>query len=243
MSGVPIHVVGDIHGHADKLDHALDLIARDGGAGAEIVFLGDLVDRGPDSRGVIDRLIRGRAEGRAWHVLRGNHDDMFARFLRNGAVHDDNIASGLGWLHTRLGGRETLASYDVEYAGGGAAADLLPAARAAVPSAHRAFLDDLPLYHRRGDLLFVHAGIRPGVPLAEQSRDDLLWIRDPFLDYAAPYPWLVVHGHTALDAPRHCGNRINMDGGAGHGRALVPAVIEGRDAWALTDTGRMALKP
>ncbi|MBI6630717.1 metallophosphoesterase [Pontibaca salina] len=243
MSGAPIYVIGDIHGHADKLDHALDLIARDGGAEAEIVFLGDLVDRGPDSCGVIDRLVQGQAEGRDWHVLRGNHDDLFARYLRNGAVHDDNVASGLGWLHSRIGGRPTLASYGVEYAGGGSAAELLPVARAAVPSAHRAFLDELPLYHQRGALLFVHAGIRPEVPLAEQSRDDLLWIRDPFLNHVAPHSWLVVHGHTALDAPRHYSNRLNMDGGAGYGRALVPAVIEGRDVWALTVAGRMALKP
>ncbi len=243
MTTQPIYVVGDIHGHADKLEHALDLIARDGGPEAGIVFLGDLVDRGPDSRAVIERLIRGRTEGHDWLVVRGNHDHMFARFLDRGITHDANIQSGLGWLHSRLGGRMTLTSYGVEYAAGGAASDLLIAAREAVPQAHRDFLSSLPYYHERDDLLFVHAGIRPEIPLAEQHPDDLIWIRGPFLDYTAPHPWLVIHGHTALEMPCHFGNRIDMDGGAGHGRALVPAVIEGRDAWVLTAKGRVALKP
>lgn len=243
MSQSPIYAVGDIHGHADKLENALDLIARDGGPDAEIVFLGDLVDRGPDSCAVINRLIRGREEGRNWSVVRGNHDHMFARFVNDGVTHDPNIASGLGWLHTRLGGRMTLASYGVEYAAGGAAADLRAAAREMVPQMHRDFLNDLPYHHERGDLLFVHAGIRPGIKLADQRLDDLIWIRNDFLTFAGRHPWLVVHGHTAIEKPHHYGNRINMDGGAGHGRALVPAVIEGRDAWALTDKGRIALKP
>lgn len=216
------------------LDRALNLIAADGGPGAEIVFLGDLVDRGPDSRGVIDRLIAGRAKGRRWHVLMGNHDRMFARFLRGGAVQDDRITSGLPWTHLRLGGLATLASYGVEYDDSTTLAELFAATRAAVPDEHLGFIEGL---------LFVHAGIRPGIALADQVEDDLIWIRDTFLTFTDPHPWLVVHGHTALDHPQHFGNRIDLDGGAGYGRMIHPAVFEGRDCFLLTDAGRVPLWP
>ncbi|MCB1363721.1 MAG: serine/threonine protein phosphatase [Rhodobacteraceae bacterium] len=239
----PIYAVGDIHGHLAKLDHALDLIAADGGAAAEIVFLGDLVDRGPDSRGVIDRLMQGQAAGRPWRVLMGNHDAMFARFLADGDPHDPRIKSGAAWTHPRLGGLGTLASYGIEPDPRAPLRDLAAAACAVVPDEHRAFLDRLPRLAERGALLFVHAGIRPGVALADQDPDDLIWIRDEFLDHPDPHPWLVVHGHTALECPRHFGNRVDLDGGAGHGRDLHPAVFEGRDCWLLTEGGRVRLDP
>lgn len=239
----PIYAVGDIHGHAEKLDRALRLIAADGGPMAEVVFLGDLVDRGPDSRGVIDRLMQGQAAGRPWRVLMGNHDAMFARFLADGTAHDPRVKSGVPWTDPRLGGLGTLASYGLEPDLTAPVDDLLRAARAVVPQAHRAFLAGLPRLAERGGLLFVHAGIRPRVPLARQDPEDLIWIRDAFLDFPDPHPWLVVHGHTALEHPRHFGNRIDLDGGAGHGRDLHPAVFEGGDCWLLTDRGRVALVP
>ena len=114
---------------------------------------------------------------------------------------------------------------------------------AAVPAAHLDFLDSRPLWVARGALLFVHAGIAPGVALEAQTEDDLIWIRDPFLNHARPHPWLVVHGHSAVEVPEHRGNRVNLDGGAGYGRMLHPAVFEGRDAWLLTETGRKPLRP
>ena len=110
-----------------------------------------------------------------------------------------------------------------------------------MPPAHRRWLADLPLFHRRDAAIFVHAGIRPGVPLAAQTEDDLLWIRAPFLEDPRDHGALVVHGHTALDAPSHYGNRLNLDSSAGYGGPLSAAVIEGRQAWLLTDRGRVPL--
>jgi len=241
--GDPIYVIADIHGQLDALERALSRIDADGGTGAEVVFLGDLVDRGPDSRGVIAHLMAGLAQGRNWHVLKGNHDRMFARFVRIGDQHDARILSGIGWLHPRLGGLATLESYGVTDAAGISVEMAGASARNAVPEAHLAFIDAMPLYLERGPLLFVHAGILPGIPLGAQTEDDLVWIRDPFLNDTRAHPWLVVHGHTALEQPHHFGNRVDLDGGAGYGRPLFPAVFEGNDCWLLTDDGRRALRP
>jgi serine/threonine protein phosphatase 1 len=236
----PIYAIADIHGQHARLEEALDRVARDGGQHANIVFLGDLVDRGPDSRAVIERLMQGQAEGRPWTVLRGNHDQMFLDFLDRATLHSPRVASGLSWLHPRLGGAATLAAYGVTASDAGQAhARTL----AAVPRAHRDWLASLPFWHEDGTRLFVHAGIRPGIAPDAQDPEDLMWIRAPFLDHAGPHPWLVVHGHTALAHPAHFGNRIDLDGGAGHGRPLWPAVFEGRDCWLLDETGRTALTP
>lgn len=236
-----IYAVGDIHGYRVALEEALARIDDDPGApDAPVVFLGDLVDRGPDSRGVIDLLIRGLAEGRPWIVLKGNHDRLFERFLDHGAEHDPRILSGRGWLTPQLGGPATLASYGIK-ADDRPPLEVLAEAREAVPASHLQFLRARPLWHMAGGLLFVHAGIRPGVPLEEQTEDDLLWIRDPFLDHARAFPWLVVHGHTAIEYPRHYGNRVNLDGGAGWGRDLMPAVFEGDDAFLLGPRGRVPM--
>jgi len=233
-----IYAIPDIHGQDALLEDALDRIARDGGKDAQIIFLGDLVDRGPNSRAVIDRLMTGQAQGRPWTVLRGNHDQMFVDFLDSGVIQSPHIRSGLSWLHHRLGGAATLASYGLDVS-----EDMTEweAACRAVPPAHRDWLAALPLWQEAGELLFVHAGIRPGLSLPAQDPADLMWIRDGFLDYEAPHPWLVVHGHTALEMPTHFGNRIDLDGGAAYGRPLWPAVFEGRDAWLLTETGRIPL--
>ncbi|WP_121068356.1 metallophosphoesterase [Chachezhania antarctica] len=239
----PIYAIADIHGHLEELDRALALIEADGGAGAQIVFLGDLVDRGPESRGVLDRLIEGRAAGRRWTVLKGNHDDMFENFVGKGVEHDPHIASRLSYFDDRLGGKATLASYGVTGADDRAVEEIRVEAAAAVPPAHRAFLADLPLYLEREELLFVHAGIRPGVPLARQAEGDLIWIRDGFLEDTTRHPWLVIHGHTALKHPAHFGNRVDLDAGTGYGRTLHPAVFEGRDCWLLTPDGRVPLRP
>ena len=235
-----VYAVGDIHGQREMLEHALDLIAADGGADAPIVFVGDLVDRGPDARGVIQMLIDGQAEGRDWTVVRGNHDQLFLEFLEDGRIWFERIRSGISWLNPRMGGNTTLASYGVT------ATEDTPnwqAARDAVPDAHKAFIRDLPWYHEVSELLFVHAGIDPRKPLEWQDPQDLIWIRDPFLHYTEPHPWLIVHGHTPGYHPEHCGNRVNLDGGAGYGRPLVPAVFEGRDVSLLTDHGRVRLRP
>ncbi len=237
----PLYAIGDIHGQLEMLLGALDLIIADGGPDAEIVFLGDLVDRGPDSRGVIEHLMQGQAAGRRWLVLKGNHDRLFHGFVSAGFQFDPRISSGLGWLHERMGGVATLASYGLQGIGDPASEADIRAAGNVVPQAHMDFLGALPLWHRQGELLFVHAGVLPGLALEAQTEEDLVWIREPFLSHRDPHPWLVVHGHTALDYPRHFGNRIDLDGGAGFGRPLYPAVFEGRDCWLLTDQGRVPL--
>ncbi|SDC65669.1 metallophosphoesterase family protein [Ruegeria marina] len=237
----PIYAIGDIHGQKTMLEDALARIDRDGGG--RVVFLGDYTDRGPDSAGVIDLLSRGLAEGRDWITLKGNHDRMFEMFLRDHPANDDRLLVGYHWLHERIGGIETLASYGVKVPEGARTYQVHAAARRAVPASHLEFLAGLPTYHLAGDLLFVHAGIRPGVPLAQQTEHDLIWIRHEFLDDPRPHPWLVVHGHTPGYAAEHCGNRINLDAGAGYGRPLAAAVFEGRDCWLLTDSGRVRLLP
>ena len=236
----PVFVIPDIHGHKAKLDLALSRIAAQGGLDAPVVFLGDYVDRGPDSRGVIETLIRGIEAGRHWVVLRGNHDQLFLDFLETGALRCNRLRAGLTWLHPRMGGAETLASYGVT-----ASEDRpnLGSARAAVPRAHRDFLASLPYWHRYGDLLLVHAGIRPGVPLDRQCTDDLLWIRDEFLIDPCDHGPLIVHGHTPVDWPEHRGNRVALDGGAGWGRDLHVAMISGRKVSLLRAEGAEVLEP
>jgi serine/threonine protein phosphatase 1 len=235
------YAIGDTHGQLAMLQAAHARIARDrdasGDAAAPVVHLGDLVDRGPDSRGVIDFLMEGIANGAPWIVLRGNHDQLFLDILTG---HEDNAPA---WLEPRIGGNTTLASYGVRRRTFRSRRAILEDARVAVPESHRRFLSGLPLLHAAPDLLFVHAGIRPGVAITLQDPHDLLWIRDEFLQDPRDHGPLVVHGHTPGDRPEHHGNRLNLDSGAGFGRPLTAAVIEGRDCWVLTDGGRERLAP
>lgn len=241
------YAIGDIHGQLELLQDAHDKIARDrrrtGDVGAPVVHLGDLVDRGPDSRGVVDYLRTGQVGGEPWVVLKGNHDRMFRGFLADPGWQDPGLRRELSWLHPRLGGAATLASYGVRAAADRPVAPVHQEAVEAVPAEHLAFLEALPTQYRRGEVLFVHAGIRPGVPLAEQDETDLVWIRGGFLEDSRDHGVLVVHGHTALDAPRHYGNRVNIDSGAAYGGLLTAIVVEGRDVFALVDGGRVPLVP
>lgn len=242
-----IYAIGDIHGQLGKLKAAHDLIAADraalGDRSAEVVHVGDLVDRGPDSRGVVDFLIDGLARGEPWIMLKGNHDRMFEGFLGDPDHYDPGLRIGLHWIEPRLGGDETLRSYGVEGVGERSLFDLHDAARLAVPAAHRDFIRSLRLMHRSADAVFVHAGIRPGQPLEAQSEDDLLWIRREFLDDPRDHGALIVHGHTPVDEVTHYGNRLNIDTGAGYGRALSCVVIEGDRVWQLTAAGRREVLP
>jgi serine/threonine protein phosphatase 1 len=242
-----IYAIGDIHGQLDMLRAAHARIAADrtvaGDPDAPVVHLGDLVDRGPDSRGVIDLLIRGIADGAPWIVLKGNHDRMFVNFLRHGIAHDSGLRRELTWLDPPLGGDRTLASYGVQLRRWTSLRSAWDAALAAVPREHLDFLLNLPLMHQTEDLLFVHAGIRPGVPIDAQVEEDLVWIRGPFLEDTRDHGKIVVHGHTPVEAPEHYGNRVDLDTGAGFGRALTAAVFEGRDCFILTENGRERLLP
>ncbi|MCY1127838.1 metallophosphoesterase family protein [Frigidibacter sp. RF13] len=241
------YAIGDIHGHLGQLQDLHLLIEKDraaqGPAEAPVIHIGDLVDRGPDSKGVIDFLIAGRARGADWVVLRGNHDRMFRGFLDDADYQDPRLRTDLYWLHERLGGAATLASYGVKGAGERFLHDLQADARAAVPATHVAFLDGLQNYHLRGTSLFVHAGVRPGVDLRHQTEDDLLWIRNDFLKDERDHGALIVHGHTPVDRVTHYGNRLNLDSGAGYGDPMSAVAIEGSEVFQLTPRGRVRIAP
>jgi serine/threonine protein phosphatase 1 len=238
----PIYAIADIHGQFDMMQHVLSLIEVDGGPDAQVVFLGDYVDRGPNSHAVIQTLIDGKSAGRNWTILKGNHDRYLTRFLNDQNVHDSRTRPDLTWLDPVLGGDKTLQSYGVTVQNR-PVTDIHTDALNAVPAAHRRFLDSLDLTYATQDLLFVHAGIRPGIPLSDQVEDDLIWIRAEFHNDPRDHGPLIVHGHTALDAPQHFGNRVDLDAGAGWGRALTVAVFEGRTCWLLTPKGRVPLRP
>jgi serine/threonine protein phosphatase 1 len=239
------YAIGDIHGALDKLLAAHALIAADAEVHgpAPVVHLGDLVDRGPDSRGVIEFLIDGLAGGRDWVVLKGNHDRMFAGFLTAPDWQDPGLRGDLSWLHPRLGGAATLQSYGVKSPGDRRVRAVQADAAGLVPAAHRAFLEGLPAFLQRGPAAFVHAGLRPGIAFDLQLEDDLVWIREPFLSDDRDHGALVVHGHTVVDRAEHRGNRVNIDTGAGYGGPLTVIAVEDRRVFALTPRGRVELQP
>ena len=243
-----IYAIGDIHGHLAKLEAAHERIAADrartGDRFAPVVHLGDLVDRGPDSRWVIEFLTRGIARHEPWIVLKGNHDQAFA--IQLGLPESRNLPYRV-WTSEPWGGAETARSYGIDTDAGRlwpTEARARAAVRDAVPSEHRDFLAALPTHHVTEDLILVHAGIRPGLEMSEQIDEDLMWIRGDFLNDPRDHGRLVVHGHTPVKAPEHHGNRVNLDTGAGFGRDLTVAVFEHRDVWVLDPFGeRTALKP
>lgn len=241
------YAIGDIHGHLDQLERVHDWIRRDraraGDAEAPVVHVGDLVDRGPDSPGVVEFLMRGQLRGEPWVVLKGNHDRMFTLFLDDPATPDPALRADLTYLHPIIGGVQTLENYGVARADERPLVQVHAEGVAAVPAAHRAFLSGLPAYHLRGDVLYVHAGIAPGIALEAQTETDMIWIRGPFLNHTAPHPWLVVHGHSAIETPTHYGNRVNIDSRAAYGGPLTAVVIEDQDVYLLGAEGREPLLP
>ena len=233
--GERVFAVGDIHGRLDLLQMLIPAIEEEQNslppARPTVVFLGDYVDRGPDSRGVIDRLLEQPLPDFERVHLRGNHEDWFEDFLTD-------ISVGPSWLY--CGGVQTLKSYGLR-AGLGEddpmrlrvlQADLA----AALPASHRAFLRALVPYHVIGGYLFAHAGVRPGVALAEQSLDDLFWIRDDFLYSTVDHGHVVVHGHTIVNETQVCPNRIGIDTGAFATNVLTCLVLEA-DRYRLIQTG------
>jgi len=220
--GAKLYAVGDIHGCAGLLDALLAKIEKDaaGLENARLIFLGDYVDRGPDSKGVLDRLIALQARAPETVFLKGNHEAIMLDFLAD-------PSEMLHWLD--WGGQETLLSYGLERILQKSPEELIEALKAALPSAHADFLQSLALTHIAGDYLFVHAGLRPGVALEDQAEDDLLWIRGAF--HHAPAEnrpaQVVVHGHQPLAKPLDAGWRIDVDTGACWSGALTAVALEG----------------
>ena len=232
-AGSRIYAVGDIHGRADLLETLLQAIEADAerhpDAAKRLIYLGDYVDRGPASSAVIDLALDDRPPGIEVVPLMGNHEEMMLRFLAD-------IAVGRTWMMN--GGDATLTSYGVEPPSMFAGTALLRHAQQQfaerLPARHRAFLEGLTLSHTEGDYLFVHAGVRPGVALNRQRTEDLLWIRDEFLDSDRDFGKLVVHGHSISLDPEFRANRIGIDTGAYRSGQLTCLVLDGTAQQLLT---------
>jgi serine/threonine protein phosphatase 1 len=225
-AGRRIYAIGDIHGRADLLADLLSRIDSDlkerPTPGAIEVFIGDYIDRGPDSRQVIDLLIARRRRHNVL-FLKGNHEACALQFLKEPMILTK-------WK--RMGGINTLLSYGVTPARGDelqAQHEAAMAFRRALPEDHLRFVQGLAVSFTCGDFFFAHAGARPGVPLAHQSQQDLLWIREDFLLHEEEFEKVVVHGHTPSDAPDVRPNRINIDTGAYATGRLTCLVLEGSE--------------
>lgn len=225
-----VYAIGDVHGCFEELRTAERRIVEDAAhisAKRRIILcLGDLVDRGPRSADVLDHLISAPPSGFERISICGNHDETFLSFI-------DDPHENMGWLE--FGGEETLESYGIDMTRlarhRGGAAGLRDILQATVPEAHVAFLRQLPVSVRFGGVLFVHAGVRPGVPLDEQDEDDFMWIREPFVSQPHGLGLTVVHGHTPANEPVFAPGRIGIDTGAfATGRLTVLRVFESEAA-------------
>jgi serine/threonine protein phosphatase 1 len=225
--GRRVYAIGDVHGCLDRLVAlhwaiALDLAARPV-RDSVLLHLGDYVDRGPDSAGVLWLLAGSVAPKVSRRVdLVGNHEQMMIRSLEG----DRRVAGH--WLDN--GGEQTLESYGLPVPVAQRPAEW----RRAVPDAHMAYLATLDTTHREGDYLFVHAGIRPGLSMKAQNQEDLLWIREPFLSDRTPRDFVVVHGHTPKPEPEVFANRIGIDTGAVMGGRLTCLILEADQMRFLT---------
>ena len=225
--GSLVYAIGDIHGCLSLLDDLLSQIVEDAGSSAAerrvLVFVGDYIDRGPDSAGVIERLSSGLPQGFESICLKGNHEALMLDFLKNPATSDRWYING---------GETTMASYGVrpELLGDPAiAAACRDAFIELLPARHQEFFETLKLSAAIGDYFFAHAGIDPAVPLDRQRPDDLMWIRDPFLEWAEDFGKFVIHGHTPVREPEVRANRIDIDTGAWMRGTLTALCLEGSE--------------
>ncbi|OPY90692.1 MAG: Serine/threonine-protein phosphatase 1 [Syntrophus sp. PtaU1.Bin208] len=198
-----IFAIGDIHGCLEQLKGMISLLDIDRERDT-LVFVGDYIDRGPDSKGVVDFILELKRELKHVVCLRGNHEEMFLDFYRDGKN---------GPLFLRNGGRDTLSSYGLKKTAGRKTFEL--------PEAHLQFLTALTLYFETEDFVFVHAGLRPGLSLEEQDPYDLLWIRHEFFFSEEAFPKVVVFGHTPFSQPLLEENKIGIDTGAVYGGKLT----------------------
>jgi serine/threonine protein phosphatase 1 len=236
-----VYAVGDIHGCADLLKDILGKISDDAARAAPagrpvLVFVGDYVDRGPGVKDVLDQVIAlqkaGRFEVRA---LKGNHEEFLLRFLQDASI-------GATW--SEYGGLQTLAAYGVTPPSRRTRSkDWEPTRRAleaALPQSHARFLSALETIAIYGDYAFVHAGVRPGVPLADQREEDLLWIRDEFLQSSRAFDKVIVYGHTPEAAPVLGRHRIGIDTGAYATGVLTALRLEGAERTIIQATAAAA---
>lgn len=235
--GERLYAIGDVHGRADLLERLLSRIGEDAalapaGTRRVLVYLGDYVDRGLQSREVIDLVLNGTPPGFETICLKGNHEDCMLRFL-------EDPATGPHWFS--IGGDATIMSYGVRPANGLPAFQRFEQAahelREKLPPAHLGFLQNLQLMYEAGDYLFVHAGLRPGVPIHEQDPEDLMWIREAFLNGPNCHGKLVVHGHSPSRQPAVFEHRIGIDTGAFFTNVLTCLVVEGSERRFLSSAG------
>lgn len=218
-----VYAIGDIHGRKDLLERLVPQIADHAGArDYELIFLGDYIDRGPDSAGVVDYLLHAEAlSGVDCTFLKGNHEATLIDFL-------DKPEIGSSW--SSYGGLETLLSYGVKDIGlsrdEDAWRDIATRFNEHLPDAHRRFYEALDSYAVRGEYCFVHAGVNPEKPFSEQTDADLLWIRDAFLDNRRQHDFMIVHGHTPEPEPHQDQRRIGLDTGAYQTGVLTAAAID-----------------
>ncbi len=230
-AGQRIYAIGDIHGRLDLLEQLLGKIEADdharGPLETKLIFLGDLVDRGPESRGVVEKVMSLCAESANVSCLTGNHEELLLL-----AYGGDSRAAG---LFNRVGGRETMMSYGVS-ASDYAEADLEALSvlvKQHIPNEHIDFLRACGDWVEVGDYLFVHAGIRPGNALEEQEISDLRWIRREFTDFKGAHSHMIIHGHTITEEVDVPGNRIGIDTGAYATGRLTAIGLEGEAQWFL----------
>jgi serine/threonine protein phosphatase 1 len=223
-AGMRVYTVGDIHGCRDQLDRLHAKIAEDGArfdGEKQLIYLGDYIDRGPDSRGVIEHLLTRTPEGFSPRFLKGNHEAALLDFLAS-------ASSYRAWRN--YGAPETLLSYGVRPPLFDSM-DMFEAARDALadalPASHLQFLRTLKTDIVIADYAFVHAGIRPGLSIDEQSEQDLLWIREEFVNCNSPHDKVIVHGHTPVASPLDLHNRIAVDTGVYATGVLSCVVLEG----------------
>lgn len=235
-----VYAVGDVHGCLDELRALESLIVEDArkqSGPAYIVMAGDYVDRGPNSAGVLAHLVEPAPDGLQRICLAGNHDASMLAFLKNRRGDPT-------WI--RIGGAETLRSYGLEISrvvmGRSYLRTLADLAKAKVPVEHRMFLETLRWTVRFGDYLIVHAGLRPGVPLLDQTPFDLMWIRDDFIRSTDPLPYVVVHGHTPVERPVRLPNRIAIDTAA-YATGRLTAARLSREGVTFLTTPAIGLEP
>lgn len=234
-AGERVYAIGDIHGRLDLFEELVRAVEADDtarpAASTTFILLGDLIDRGPDSRAVVERVMALTASGGDVRCLKGNHEEAFIR-VAQGDVRALPV-------FRRMGGETTLASYGLSPALFRVMTDqeIVKWIGSHLPRAHIDFLDALPDSIAIGDYLFVHAGIRPGVPIKDQSPADLRWIRREFLDHRGPHSHMIIHGHSISPDVDERAGRIGIDTGAFLSGRLTAIGLEGRDRWFLQTIG------